>query len=309
MTGYLFVDKNDEIIMPNIFWGNYKLIFTNGYGAKLYTYRLFKGKKLDIKCLANKLKEKDIGKKIILFNFPNNPSGYMPAVAEIRYIVSIIKEAADRGNKILTIIDDAYFGLVYERDIENQSIFARLADLHENVLSVKVDGPTKEDYVWGLRVGFLTFGIRNGTKELYDALESKTMGAIRGTISNVSNLSQSLVLRAFESPTYNKEKKENYNMLKSRYEKVKKVLQTNEKYCEFFEPLPFNSGYFMCIQLKNLDGEIVRKILLKEYDTGIINQNNILRIAFSAVAKDDICKLFENIYKACKDSLDDSVNR
>jgi hypothetical protein len=39
-----------------------------------------------------------------------------------------------------------------------------LCDAHPNILAVKLDGPTKEDYVWGFRVGFLTFGIRDATQ-------------------------------------------------------------------------------------------------------------------------------------------------
>ena len=48
------------------------------------------------------------------------------------------------------------FGLVYENGIFKESLFSKLADLHENVLAVKVDGATKEDYAWGFRVGFIT---------------------------------------------------------------------------------------------------------------------------------------------------------
>ena len=74
------------------------------------------------------------------------------------FICKVIKDCAETGAKILICCDDAYFGLNYEENIETQSLFAYLADIHENVLAVKIDGPTKEDYVWGLRCGFLTFG-------------------------------------------------------------------------------------------------------------------------------------------------------
>ena len=199
------------------------------------------------------------------------------------------------------IIDDAYFGLVYEDNIIKESIFSMLADLHENVLAVKVDGPTKEEYVWGFRVGFITYGIKSSTKEIYTALESKTAGAIRSNISNASNLSQSLLLNAYNSPGYKEEKKEKYKILKKRYEEVKKILK-NKKYKEFFEPLPFNSGYFMCVQVKKgINAEQVRQTLLKKYDTGVIVFNDLIRIAFSATPTGKIPELFENIYNACKD--------
>ena len=82
---------------------------------------------------------------------------------------------------------------------------------------------------------------------------------------------------------------------------VKKVLE-DDKYKEVFKALPYNSGYFMCIKLKDgLDAEKVRQTLLSKYDTGIIAMHPIIRIAFSAVAKEDVEELFNNIYNACKD--------
>ena len=63
-----------------------------------------------------------------------------------------------RGRRNLVVVtDDAYFGLFYGDDLLKESLFARLAGLHERILAVKVDGPTKEEYVWGLRTGMLTF--------------------------------------------------------------------------------------------------------------------------------------------------------
>jgi aspartate/methionine/tyrosine aminotransferase len=300
MLGYLFVDEGDSIISPDLFWGNYKLVFINGYGAKIDTFPMFKGDGMNVKGLKEKLSA-GTGKKILLLNFPNNPSGYTPTTSEAKEIIAAVKDEAEKGNKILVICDDAYFGLVYEEGVEKESLFSWLADLHENVLAVKVDGATKEDYVWGFRTGFITYAIKNGSEGLYTALADKTSGAVRGNISNAANVSQSLVLKAFESPTYAAEKKEKYNLLKSRYDKVKEVLK-DKKYAEYFEALPYNSGYFMCIKLKEgLDSEKVRQALLSKYDTGVISMGGVLRLAFSAVAVKDIEELFENIYKACQE--------
>jgi aspartate/methionine/tyrosine aminotransferase len=91
-----------------------------------------------------------------------------------------------------------------------------------NVLAVKIDGPTKEDYVWGFRVGFLTYGIKGGDSALYGALESKTAGAIRGNISNAANISQSLLMEAYTHPEYENQKAEKYAIMKTRYDEVKR---------------------------------------------------------------------------------------
>jgi aspartate/methionine/tyrosine aminotransferase len=298
IAGYLFVNENDTILIPDLYWENYDLIFENAYNAKLKKYLLFNDNGLNLDSLKKSLIDSKPGKKILVLNFPNNPTGYTPTIDESKKIVSIIKESAEAGNKILVLLDDAYFGLVYEDNIIKESLFSHLADIHENVLTIKIDGPTKEDYVWGFRVGFLTYATKNGSKELYSALEMKTGGAIRGNISNAPHLSQSLLLNAYSFPDYNEEKEKKYNILKTRFLTLKKIF-TDKKYEEYFKPLPFNSGYFMCIKLTDgIDAEELRVTLLNEFDTGVINMSGVIRIAYSSVSNDKLPELIENIYKA-----------
>jgi len=302
VIAYLFVNPGDKIILTDKNWGNYKLVFEHAFDAVLDTFNTFKGDELDVESFKKKL-EQGKGKKIVLLNFPNNPTGYTLTKEEAEEIAKTIREDAEKGNKIIVICDDAYFGLVYEKGAYNESIFSKVADLHENVLAIKADGVTKEEYAWGLRIGFLTYASKGITEETCRALESKTAGVVRGSISNACHLSQSLILKAFESKTYELEKKEKYKLLKSRFDKVKEVLK-DKKFSEFFSALPYNSGYFMCIELKtDLDAEKIRRQLLEKYNTGVIAIKNIIRIAFSCVNKKNIPKLFENIYEACKEQI------
>lgn len=299
MAGYMFLDPQDQVIVPDLFWGNYNLTLTNMYGSPVVKFNLFKNGGFDLESFEAKLNEGGIGKKVVILNFPNNPSGYTPTFAEQDAIVDIIKASAEKGNKIVAITDDAYFGLVYEEGIAEESIFTPLSQLHENVLAVKVDGATKEDYVWGFRVGFITYGIKGGDAALYGALEAKTAGAIRGNISNAANISQSLLLSAFESPEYADQKKAKFEIMKRRYDAVKDAL-SDEKYKACFEAIPYNSGYFMCVKLaEGLNGEEVRQVLISKYSIGLISLGNVLRIAFSAVAAADVKEMFEGIYQAC----------
>lgn len=301
MAGYLFCDPTDQVIVSDLFWENYTLTLTNAYGSQLKPFQLFKNDGIDLESFEKVLNDGAIGKKIVLLNFPNNPAGYTPTQTEQDVLVNIIKTSAEKGNKIVLLIDDAYFGLGYEAGIATESIFAALCTLNENVLAVKIDGPTKEDYVWGFRVGFLTYGIKGGDAALYGALESKTAGAIRGNISNAANISQSLLLDAYTNPEYENQKTAKYDIMKLRYEEVKRVLE-NEAYKPYFKALPFNSGYFMCIKLSDgLEGEKVRKLLIEKYSIGVIAFDNLIRVAFSAVAESNIQPLFDGIYAACKE--------
>jgi aspartate/methionine/tyrosine aminotransferase len=300
IASYMFVDEGDTVVIPDLFWENYSLIFENAYLGNVETFPLFKNDAFNIDGFNEKLDSIE-GKIILLLNFPNNPTGYTPLVSEIGPIVHALTRQARRGKKVVVLIDDAYFGLVYEDDVFKESIFTQLASAHENLLAVKLDGPTKEDYVWGFRVGFISYGIKNGTTELYEALENKTAGAIRGNISNISNLSQSLLQKVYFSEHYSADKLHKYETLKARYQEIIKALR-DHKYKEYFHALPFNSGYFMCIQLKDtLNAEHIRKILLEKYSTGVIVFGDLIRIAFSAVPQSKIALLIENIYSACKE--------
>ncbi|MBR9701777.1 aspartate aminotransferase, partial [Candidatus Pacearchaeota archaeon] len=119
---------------------------------------------------------------------------------------------------------------------------------------------------------------------------------------NAPHISQSLVLSAYSSERYEKEKKQKYNLLRKRFKAVAKTLKEHAEYKEKFEALPFNSGYFMCIRLKDNEGEALRNVLLEKYDTGIIAMGKIIRIAFSSCPTEFIPELFENLYKACNES-------
>jgi aspartate/methionine/tyrosine aminotransferase len=301
IAGYLFADENDSIILSNLYWENYNLIFENGYGAKVKFFELFDDGGFNINSFIKAINDIQQEKVILLLNFPNNPSGYTPLETEIDHIVNEIQNLARKGKKVVVLIDDAYFGLVYEDRVFKESIFTRLSTLDDSILAVKLDGPTKEDYVWGFRVGFITYGIKNGTPELYEALENKTGGAIRGNISNISHLSQSLLQAVYSHKNYNNSKQIKYDILKTRYKILKDTLK-KQKYSEYLEPLPFNSGYFMCLKLrKNISTEQLRAHLLNKYSTGVIALGDVIRLAFSAVPQSKIVELVDNLYKACKD--------
>ncbi|MBD3392208.1 MAG: aminotransferase class I/II-fold pyridoxal phosphate-dependent enzyme [Chitinivibrionales bacterium] len=307
VCGYLFCDPGDRVIIPDMFWGNYRLILENAYSARLDAFPTFAGGgSFNVTGLKDKLAEGGPGKKIVLFNSPNNPTGYTPTVSEAGAIRDALVEAADAGNDIVVLIDDAYFGLVYEDGVFSESMFALLAGAHERILAVKLDGATKEDYVWGLRVGFITMGCRRSSPEMYASLEAKLAGCVRGGISNASHVGQSLLLAAYTNENYAAEKKEKFETLKRRYSRIREILAAHPEYGDAYEALPFNSGYFMCVRLKKAAAEAVRQRLLSEYSIGIIAVGDVIRVAFSSTPLDKLEELYAGIYGAAKDVAPDA---
>lgn len=302
----MFIDKGDTLVLPAMFWGNYRLTFATMGGAEIATYNTFNAAGgFDVEALLEKCREsaRINGKIVVILNFPNNPSGYAPTTAEAHAIADGLIKIANEGTKVVAVTDDAYYALFYEDDIYPESLFGLLAGKSENLLAIKLDGCTKEHFVWGLRVGFITFGATNGKDQsaMMGALEKKVTGLIRGTISNCPHASQSIMLKALGSPTFDAERKAKVATMKGRALSFKRVLKEND-FSDQFTAYPFNSGYFMCLKLKNVDAEELRIYLLDKYGVGAISTNKTdLRLAFSCLDEADTPELFSIIYKACKE--------
>jgi aspartate/methionine/tyrosine aminotransferase len=297
----LFADVGDAVIVPEKNWENYELTFNIRRGADMVYYPLYNAdNRFNSAGLRDALlAQKDRGKAIVLLNFPINPTGYTPSLEEGHEIVAAIRDAAEAGINVVAVTDDAYFGLFFEDSLQ-ESLFGQLCGLHERVLAVKVDGATKEEYVWGFRVGFITYG--GLTEASLSALEQKTIGCIRATISSGPHPSQTFILRALKSDKFQAQKEEKFNIMKGRANKVKQLLDSGKYGNEEWTYYPFNSGYFMCLELFNVDAEAVRQRLLNAYGVGTIALGSTdLRVAFSCIEEANLEDLFDRIYQAVLD--------
>ncbi len=252
MFGDIWLNPGDVVILPAMMWGNYNMILNVRRGARISHYPLFSddgGFNLSAFEAVVRKEAANCDKVTIILNFPQNPSGYTITGTEADGIVAMLTKLAADGTNVVVAMDDSYFGLFYDAETLKESLFARLCGAHPRLVAVKLDGATKENFVWGLRVGFVTYSCHVATDaaEVYDALERKTAGCIRGNISNASHLSQRLILRSMQDGNYAAEKKEKHDILQRRAETVKKVLQ-DPGFDGAWDVYPFNSGYFMCLR-------------------------------------------------------------
>ncbi len=304
LVGDLFLDKDDMVLLPDKFWENYDLLFGVRLSAQLAVYPFFTEEGgFNVEALRQVLANRVGCKTLLVLNFPNNPTGYTITVAEAEAITNVLREAAENGCQLVVVCDDAYFGLFYAEDALQESLFGRIASLHENLLAVKVDGPTKEEYVWGFRTGMLTFSTKAklSDEKLYAALEKKAAGAIRSAISNCAHPSQSVLVKAMADETFAAECQEKRAILETRAHTVQTILQ-NPAYADLWEPYPFNAGYFMCLKLKGIDAETYRKHLLEKYGVGVIaDGKHDIRVAFSAVENAQLTELYDVLAKAARE--------
>lgn len=293
----LFADEGDAVIYPDKNWENYELTFGIRRHSQLVHYPLFnEDLTFNSDGLLNALlAQKDKGKAIVLLNFPNNPTGYTPGAEEADMIVDTIHQAAEAGVDVVAVTDDAYYGLFFEDSI-HESLFGKLAGIHPRVLAVKIDGATKEEFVWGFRVGFITYAHEDAG--VLNALEQKTLGIIRATISSGPHPSQTFVLDALKAEGFEAQKREKFEIMKGRANKVKELLDSG-KYGDALQYYPFNSGYFMCLKLKDVSAEALRNHLLQQYGVGTIALGETdLRVAFSCIEESSLEDLFDTIHRS-----------
>ncbi|OXM87307.1 aminotransferase class I/II-fold pyridoxal phosphate-dependent enzyme [Paenibacillus rigui] len=296
----LFADAGDAVIIPDKNWENYELTFGIRRGAEIVNYPLYNSERqFNAEGLRQAiLAQQSKGKAIVVLNFPNNPTGYTPGPEEGKQIVAAIKEGAEAGINVVAVTDDAYFGLFFEDSLQ-ESLAGQLTDLHPRVLSIKIDGATKEEFVWGFRVGFITY--TGQSEATLAALEQKTLGIIRATISSGPHPSQTFVLHALKAPEFHAQKLEKFEIMKGRANKVKDLLDQGS-FDAAWEYYPFNSGYFMCLKLKTVDAETLRVHLLDKYGVGTIALGDTdLRVAFSCIEEANLEELFQTIFQGVQD--------
>lgn len=294
----LFVGEGDPVVVADMYWPNYKLIIEERKAAKLAQYEFFSAAGgLDVGAMEKALVGAGAkGKAALVLNFPNNPTGYTPSLAEADAIKDALVRVAESGVDLLVVCDDAYFGLQYEAGNLRESMFARLATAHPRILAAKVDGQTKEDYVWGFRGGFITFGSPALSEAGYDALVKKLMGVIRSSVSNSTAPTQHILAKAMADPRYRTQKAEFAGILEARYKAVKAFLASRPA-PRGLKALPFNSGYFMCFECEGYSAEALRVKLLDEKGIGVISiQDRWLRVAFSSVDVAAVPELYAAIY-------------
>jgi aspartate/methionine/tyrosine aminotransferase len=307
LASELFIDPGDVVLLPDKLWGNYRLTYEVHQGARIETFPFYDGEGMDTKSFAARLEElgAERDKLVVLLNFPNNPTGYMPTPAEGDALAAALVAQAERGTKLVVLCDDAYFGLFYHLGGKSmtESLFGKLTGLHPNLLAVKLDGATKELFVWGLRCGFVTFGPGRpeAAEVVCEVLDAKTRGAIRGGVSNVPQLSQSLVERALASPDLQAERDVKCETLRIRAERVHQIAN-QPKFAESWSVYPFNSGYFMLVKVVGVDAEKLRVHLLEQHGVGLIATSPTdIRVAFSCLDVNDVEPLFEALHKAIQE--------
>lgn len=281
----LFADPDTEVLLPRPGWGNYRFIFGVRRGARLVPYNVVNQAGLDLDAIAAALGAVK-GKAVLLLNFPSNPTGYSPSVAEIAALSALLKA---HPGPLTVIFDDAYQDMVWEQGHLPRSLFYELADADpERLVTVKLDGATKELFFFGARVGFLTFGATGAAGE---ALTDKARGILRATVSAMPGPSQALVRAAMQHPDIEAQRAATLGEIQRRYRALKAAMDEVG-----LAHLPFNSAYFALVPVAG-DADAIRRRLIAEASVGVVSFQDYgaLRLGYGSLRIEDIPRLVQAV--------------
>ncbi|MFW9997042.1 MAG: aminotransferase class I/II-fold pyridoxal phosphate-dependent enzyme [Candidatus Odinarchaeota archaeon] len=308
-AGFTFFSPNDSVILaPKERWGNIDNIYTKHLGIEIRSFDQFDSSgNLNVEGLKHQWQDledssRNIQKIGLYFNFPNNPTGYMPSEKEIKEFVNFLK---DVGTKTVIIFDDAYEGFNYrfegvtEEDQPIQhSVFPYFVNISENVVPVKIDGASKRYFSYGARLGCISVGYNNESKD-FDFKECFAK-MVRSFTSSAPLGMQEAIITVLSSPektaAIRNEKNEKMAILEERFRLMKNGMGVLEDHA-VFEPVNFNSGFFGYLKVK--DGykarEIAENLLTKGLGVVAFERVNGIRIAFCSVEKELIPRVITTL--------------
>ncbi len=292
----LFADPDTTIILPDLNWENYELLFQMRAHAPIVTYPTYADGGYNVAGLADALASTK-GKRIVILGFPSNPTGFSPTLAQGQQIADVVA-AAD--GPLVVVCDDAYAGLVFEPGLQERSLFWDLLERRDPSRHVlfKVDGATKELLFFPGRVGFLTSDL---TGEAAAALESKLKCVGRGTVGAPPGPSQAMVYDAITNPAIEAEVALRVADMGARYRALKSALDALDT--DLLTPYPFNSGLFALVAVHpSIDADALRLALIKDHGVGtiVLPEHNALRIAFCSVRAEDLPEVVDRIVQAAE---------
>ncbi len=322
-AGQMFFDKGTQMLAPSLRWGNVDNCLRISLGATIHSFNLFdENGRFSFNQLRSKITEmtSSASRLILYLNFPNNPGGYMPSFIDIEKLQNILKAVSV---PIIILLDDAYEGYTYKNGdsaLESpipHSIFPYLLSLNENVVPVKIDGPSKRFCAYGTRLGMISIGFHSEDdviadfelrKEGLNISEAFTKAA-RGRCSSAPRGIQEALSRILSNEDKYKsvleERKALKTMLEQRYHCLLREIQKQDS-SSILKPLDFNSGFFGFYSVQGISAKTLAEQLL-ENGLGVVpfenKQTGIngVRFAFCSVLEKDIPQAIEILWRVSKE--------
>lgn len=278
----LCLENGENIIYPEISWGNYKVI-AQEYGLNPLTYNVY-----DLNDLFSKIDACN-DKAFIVINSPcENPLGHSYTNEQWDKIFDKVNNC---GKEIILLIDNAYMDYAYN---DPKAFFHHFNNLNDNVLVLIAVSCSKSFSYYGVRLGALI--AINNDEEFVNKFENYASRVARTTWSNASNGAMLTVTDVLNNhfDEYVEERNESVKMLKQRTDLF--INQANE--CGL-ETYPYTEGFFVTLKLKDLNKRDELHSKLMDNHIYTIKVNKGIRIGICSIP----LKQIDGLAKRIKDLL------
>lgn len=274
----------DRVMTSDWFWGPYKTITGELY-RELCVYPMFDEKnRFNKKGFSEELNKlaADQESVLILLNTPShNPTGYSLDGDDWNGISEAVKEASKKA-RITLFVDAAYIDFAGDEE-EYRTFLPKLEDMPSNVLPVIGYSFSKTFTLYGMRCGAMI--AMAPSEEIAAEFKLVNEFSARGTWSNSTRSGQVLVSKVYEDEdlleSVNKERAGYREML------IKRGKAFSNSVIEAGLPLvPFDSGFFSCIPLK--DPVAVSK-RLEEKGIFVVPLAKGIRVSVASISE-EICR-------------------
>ncbi|MDP2922863.1 MAG: pyridoxal phosphate-dependent aminotransferase [Candidatus Omnitrophota bacterium] len=267
-------DSGDEVLLPSPYWVSYPEIVKLA-GASLKSIPTVK--KNNFKLQPRDLKKAITSKtKLLILNYPNNPTGITYSVEELKEIYEVIME-----KKIMVLSDEIYEMLLYDGKIHKS--FASFPNAHD--FTVTINGFSKSFSMTGWRLGYL---------EAPDAIANGISKIIDHTTSCASSISQMAALAAFKNNNWSKQ-------MNKEFEKRRDLLWQGLSTCDKLEPIKSEGTFYMLCDIRKaglssleFSSQLLEKQLVSTIPADAFDAEGFIRLSF-ATSTQDIIKGIERI--------------
>lgn len=259
---FSLVNSKEEVIIPSPYWVSYpEIVKLAGGKIKILSTE----KKENFKINPDKLKNLlTSNTKVLILNYPANPTGVTYTEEEIRNLWDVI-----RGANLIVVSDEIYEKIIF--DEMTHTSFASLEGAFERTLTI--NGFSKSFSMTGWRLGYIA-----GPKEIIGEIKK----VIDHTTSCANAVTQKSAVAALKSG-------ENwYREIRSVFQERRDLIYQELKACQNILPLkPSGTFYIFCdIQNTGLSAFEFSSRLLQEYLVAVIPSEGFgidgyIRISFS----------------------------
>jgi len=279
------VDDVDEVLVPSPYWVSYPEM-VNFAGGKFIPIPT--DEKTNFKITSEILKKYITPKtKLLILNYPSNPTGMTYTKEELEDIAKILVE-----NQIYCISDEIYEKLVYD-GLTHTSI----ASLNEEIkkLTITINGLSKAYSMTGWRVGYAC-----GSKEIIKAMNNLQ----DHSTSNITTFVQYASVEALKNST------QFVSMMVSEFEKRRNYIVEEINKIPYLKTIKPQGAFYVWVNIKELkgkkfNGQVITdslklsEILLEEAKVAVVpgfafGDDDYIRLSY-ATSLEDIKEGIENI--------------